>query len=364
MRIIFHYPLPLNSKATSASGIRPLKMLEAFKSLGFNVDVVDGYSDERKKTFSHIRTKIRKSIRYQFIYSESSTMPTALTDPHHLPIHPLIDFSFFRFCKRHGIPIGLFYRDIYWRFENYNREVNTSKAAFAKMFYWFDLLNYKNCLDRLFLPSLEMGAYVPLVNSARHCSLPPGHSVNTYDSYVGDCDSGRPLKLFYVGGMSSHYQMHKLFEVVGRMNGVQLTVCTRKSEWEAVRAEYPTVESNIHVVHESGEAMETLLKAADVALLFVKPQGYRSFVAPVKLYEYIGFHKPVIASEGTLAGRFVRDSQVGWAIPYEKEALANLLVRLQKRPGELKRAKENAAQIAPVHTWKARAKLVIKELCQ
>jgi glycosyltransferase involved in cell wall biosynthesis len=337
-------------------------MLEAFKSLGLNVDVIDGYSDERKKIFSYIREKIRKSIQYQFIYSESSTMPTALTDPHHLPTHPLIDFAFFSFCKRHGIPIGLFYRDIYWRFENYRREVNAFKATFAKMFYWFDLWNYKNCLDRLFLPSLEMGAYVPLVDSARHSALPPGHSVYANDSYVDDSDSDRPLKLFYVGGMSSHYQMHKLFEVIGRMNGVQLTVCTRKSEWEAVCAEYPTIESNIHVVHESGQAMEALLKAADVALLFVKPQEYWGFAAPVKLYEYIGFHKPVIASEGTLAGRFVQENEVGWTIPYEKEALANLLVRLQKRPGDLKRAKENAAQLAPVHTWEARARQVIKEL--
>ena len=40
INIIFHCPFVLNYSATSASGIRPIKMLEAFQDLGFNVDVL------------------------------------------------------------------------------------------------------------------------------------------------------------------------------------------------------------------------------------------------------------------------------------------------------------------------------------
>ena len=47
-RMIFHMPLPLNPQAKSASGIRPVKMLEAFKSLGYEVFEITGYSAERK----------------------------------------------------------------------------------------------------------------------------------------------------------------------------------------------------------------------------------------------------------------------------------------------------------------------------
>lgn len=47
--IIFHCPFILNPNAISASGIRPIKMLEAFKKLGFEVDVVSGSTSERKK---------------------------------------------------------------------------------------------------------------------------------------------------------------------------------------------------------------------------------------------------------------------------------------------------------------------------
>ena len=62
-----------------------------------------------------------------FLYSESSTMPTSLTEPHHMPTHPFLDFSFFYFCKRNGIKIGLFYRDIYWKFEIYKEKVHGIK---------------------------------------------------------------------------------------------------------------------------------------------------------------------------------------------------------------------------------------------
>ncbi len=60
MNIIFHHPLPLNPNATSASGIRPLKMLEAFRSLGYEVDVISGYSSERKKRIKEIKKKINE----------------------------------------------------------------------------------------------------------------------------------------------------------------------------------------------------------------------------------------------------------------------------------------------------------------
>ncbi len=113
MRIIFHHPLPLDSNARSASGIRPLRMLQAFKDLGCEVDLVTGHAAERKVAIKKIKQNIKNGVTYSFLYAESSTMPTTLTEPHHLPVNPLLDWRFFQFCKTRKIPIGLFYRDIY-----------------------------------------------------------------------------------------------------------------------------------------------------------------------------------------------------------------------------------------------------------
>ncbi|WP_192576535.1 glycosyltransferase [Halomonas lysinitropha] len=339
-------------------------MLEAFEKLGCDVDLVTGYSAERKCCILKVKEKIGKGKVYDFVYSESSTMPTILTDQHHFPLHPMIDWMFFRFCNKSNIPIGLFYRDIYWHFDSYGEGLSPIKVAVAKMAYRFDLWVYQKTLSRLYLPSMEMGAYVPKVDAEIMAALPPGHtSPKLSDSNKVKLRDGN-LKLFYVGGMSNHYQLHKLFRIVGKMPDVDLTVCTREAEWRAVRNGYPELTPNIHIIHETGERMEAHLKECDIAVLFVQPQEYREFASPVKLYEYLGFHKPVLASKGTLAGKFVHNNQVGWTLPYDETALGQLLRRLMEDPSEIMQIRETIGAVAEHHTWQARARQVIKDLAQ
>lgn len=360
MNIIFHYPLPLNSGARSASGIRPLRMLKAFQDLGCQVDVVSGYSKERKRAIKRIKENVRNGMEYQFVYSESSTMPTILTDPYHLPLHPLMDLLFFRFCRNHGIPVGLFYRDIYWRFEGYAKGLNPIKASVAKMAYWFDLWAYQSTLTKLYLPSLEMGCYVPIVDQNKFEALPPGHQISEQLPFRTEFSS--PLKLFYVGGMSDHYQMHKLFEVVNELPQVKLTICTREAEWQAVKNEYPNLGSNINVIHKVGREMEAFLNKCDVALLFVKPHEYWRFASPVKLYEYVGFGKPIVATIGTLAGAFVSEHKVGWALQYETRELKALFQELLNSPEQLTSLQADLGKVSQKHTWRSRAQQVLEGL--
>lgn len=362
-KIIFHHPLPLNLNATSASGIRPLKMLEAFHTLGYEVDIVAGYSSERRKSIKKIKNKIKSGVKYDFIYSESSTMPTILTDKHHLPLNPLLDFYFFRFCKSNNIKVGLFYRDIYWLFENYSKSVSLLKGRVAKLSYKYELHFYKRYLARLYLPSIKMGEYVPIVPSKIFSALPPGHDVyRPKDIKKQEHSSERKIKVFYVGGMSNHYQMHILFSVINQREDVELVVCTRESEWSAVKSEYPDLSKNIKIVHKSGEEMKALMTDSDIVSIFVKPQEYREFAAPVKLYEYLGNRKPIIASQDTLAGSFVSENKIGWSLPYEESALNSLFDELMCSPRLMIDIKQQMDIVAESHTWEARAKQVSKDL--
>lgn len=361
-KIIFHHPLPLNPNATSASGIRPLRMLDAFRSLGYQVDVVAGYSAERKVAINEIKKNIKSGVKYDFVYSESSTMPTVLTDPHHLPLHPLLDFSFFRFCKKNNIKTGLFYRDIYWLFDSYSKNLSWFKSTIAKLAYKYELYFYKRYLEKLYLPSLEMGKYVPIVPSEKFIALPPGH--DTELSTNSPSEQKDQLKLFYVGGMSDHYQMHTLFKVINERDDVEFTLCTRESEWQAVKDDYPDLSQNIKIVHKSGEAMQALMLASDAVSIFVKPQEYREFAAPVKLYEYLGNCKPIIATQGTLAGKFVSENKIGWSLPYAETALHELFDQLKANSKLLENVQQHMHKVAQNHTWQARAKQVVKDLTQ
>lgn len=363
MRIIFHHPLPLDRHAKSASGIRPLRMLQAFRELGCDVDIVCGYSAQRKEAIKKIKNNIAQGVHYVFVYSESSTMPTVLTDPHHLPLRPFLDFNFFRFCKVKNIPVGLFYRDIYWLFDVYGKGLNPLKVLVAKLAYRFDLWVYKKTLTKLYLPSLEMARYIPLVDAGIMAPLPPGHSAQKVA--IPPAQSAKwKMRLFYVGGMSSHYQLHKLFQAISEMPEIALTVCTREAEWQAVQDGYPRVTPNIKIIYETGAKMEAHLNESDIAVLFVQPEEYWEFASPVKLYEYLGFCKPVLASEGTLAGKFVQDNQVGWTLPYEETALKHLLNRLLENPAEILEIQSNLSAVAEHHSWQSRAQQVIKDLSQ
>ena len=338
-------------------------MLDAFRVLGHEVDVIAGYSIERKKAIKLIKNKIKSGTKYDFLYSESSTMPTILTDPHHLPLSPLLDFNFFKFCKKNNIKIGLFYRDIYWMFSNYDKNLNLLKKNVAKFSYKYELYFYKYLLTKLYLPSLEMGEYVPIVNPKLFSSLPPGHDIgNISDLKKQPKTHLNKLKVFYVGGMSDNYQMHTLIDVINNRDDVEFTLCTRASEWAAVKKEYPALSNNIKVVHENGAQMQVLMNASDVVSIFLKPQEYSAFAAPVKLYEYLGNRKPIIASQGMLAGKFVSDNKIGWSLPYDASSLNNLLTELNNSPEQLNTVQQYMNNVALEHTWQARAKQVIKDL--
>jgi len=356
--------MPLDEQAKSASGIRPVRMLEAFRQLGCEVDLVAGYTRERTQQIRRIKKAIRYGVKYAFIYSESSTMPTILTEKHHLPVNPFLDVSLFRLCQKHNIPSGLFYRDIYWRFENYGSKLSFLKRSFSIAAYWYDLFYYQKYLDKLYLPSLEMSAYVPLVKKERHEALPPGHSISPSQLQDSTANTSSKLNIFYVGGMSEHYQMHKLFEVLRELKGVQLTVCTREAEWASVQHEYLPIPNNIEIVHLNGTEMEERLRLADILSLFVRPSEYWAFASPVKLYEYIGHAKPIIATQGSLAGSFVEKNRLGWNLPYSTEALIKLLTNIRENPEALIKITDHMKGLAEQHTWQARAKKVIEDLAQ
>jgi glycosyltransferase involved in cell wall biosynthesis len=82
----------------------------------------------------------------------------------------------------------------------------------------------------------------------------------------------------------------------------------------------------------------------------------------VYLYEYLGFCKPILASEGTLAGRFVQERGVGWTVQYDVQEVKALLTKLLSNPEMKGPVLQNLERIAPNHSWQARAKQVIEDL--
>ena len=159
-KCIFHVPNYIDLHGTSGSSIRPRKMLEAFISCGYKVDYVMGYGLERKRKIQVIKEQIRAGTQYDFVYSESSTMPTLLTEKNHIPKYPNLDFGFLKYCRKHGIKIALFYRDIQWKFSVYRDNVVWYKRLFSIPLYKYDLWKYQNLVDVFYLPTQQMASYL------------------------------------------------------------------------------------------------------------------------------------------------------------------------------------------------------------
>lgn len=357
-KIIFHTPYPLNYEGKAASAIRPVKMRLAFEELGFEVIEVTGRAAERKQAIKDLKRRIRAGERFEFLYSESSTMPTALTEPHHLPTHPFMDLRFLRFCRSHGIPTGLFYRDIYWKFPDYLKAVGPLVATGTRALYHLDLLLYRAAVTRIFLPSLHMATEIPFTDPARCAALPPASDVVEMPR-VDD-----PASMFYVGGLGDYYRLHECVKAIDAVPEAQLVLCTSAKLWNGLKAEYEPLMTQGHtkVVHENGPGLRPFYEHSAIGTLFMEPISYREFAAPLKFYEYLGHGRPVIAVEGSLVAGIIEETGAGWVLPYEAEALVSLLTHLRNNPQEYKTAADRAEQVRHDNTWLARARQAAAEL--
>jgi glycosyltransferase involved in cell wall biosynthesis len=255
--------------------------------------------------------------------------------------------------------VGLFYRDIYWKFPQFETGLSRLKLSAARYFYRADLRAYLNSVDTLFLPSRRMAKYLPEENQSQVAPSPPGATLRAPAKRM----SSKPLSLLYVGGIGYGYQLHKCVSAVTLVPDTHLIICTREAEWSEHQNSY-NIESNVRVevVHKSAHSLDDLYASADICVLFLKVDEYRDFAAPVKLYEYLGAGKPVIVSEGCLAAEIIKQTGAGWVVEYDELALSNLLIYLSNNPQEVHAKSQIAISLGKKQTWVSRARIIANHL--
>ena len=360
-RCIYYIPFHIDTNTKSGTNIRPIKMLEAFEKIGYEVDNVVGYAEDRKIKIKEIKENIKKGVKYDFLYTESSTMPTLLTEKNHLPLHPFFDFNFFNYCRKNGIKVGLFYRDMHWKFHFYNKNVSFIKRNFAKLFYKYDLYKYRKVIDVFYTSTFGYKKYLPkkLINNIEYKLLPPGCMSANYVEANND-----KFTIFYVGGISDElYDFRLLFKVVSKIKDVKLIVCCREKDWENVKDKYEKyLNENILIIHKSGEELEEYYAKADVYALLYDYNSYRDICVPYKVFEYLAHNKPIIANSNTAVSEYIKENGIGFVVDYDEEKIKKLLIDLKNNPDKLKRIIDNQRNIIFKNTWKDRAFQVSNDL--
>ena len=368
--MIFHAPFPLQPDRVAASMLRPLAMRRAFADLGYRVMNVTGYAAQRRRAMTRVRAALAAGARIEFVYSENATIPNALTEPRHLPVHPLLDVAFFRHCRRSGVPVGVFYRDVYWRFPRFREGINPVLEAGLQATYRSELMAFERVGLHLFLPSQAMARHVPHVDPVRMSALPPGapdvaatrRDSDGWDD--GGDEDGKELELLFVGVLQDNYRLDACLRAVIATPGTRVTLCVRQETWETSRDHYAPLlpAGRAQVVHRSGAELEPLYRRADLGVLFTEPNPYWDFAVPYKLYEYLAHELPVIAVRGTQTGRLVEEMGIGWVLSYDAGALGDLLRHLREAPEEIEAVRRRMRAVLPDQTWQARARTVVQVL--
>jgi glycosyltransferase involved in cell wall biosynthesis len=91
---------------------------------------------------------------------------------------------------------------------------------------------------------------------------------------------------------------------------------------------------------------------------------YTSFVLPIKLWDYLSYGKPIVATEVTETARLLKAAGAGILTPDTPEGLAEGIVRMLTEDGLAERcaAAARAYAVAPDNTWDARARTVLETL--
>lgn len=365
-RCIFHIPYQIDSNVKSGTNIRPMKMKQAFEENGYLVEYISGYGTERKAQINKIKRNIRNGIKYDFLYSESSTMPTLLTEKNHLPRYPFLDFNFFKFCKKNGIKIGLFYRDIQWKFDIYTQNIKWFKKIISIPMYKYDLYKYRSLVDVFYLPTEEMKEYLKDESKLLLKSevLMPGCVSYIPKKKKNQFRKGDTLEILYVGGVDKIYDLSIFFETIKKIDAkVHAYVCCRQNEWRKAFNKYDKALSDrVTIIHESGSGLEKYYEMVDICCAFAGEGEYMKMAMPVKIFEYLGHEIPIIATKNTVAGNFVDEKQIGWSVDYSEKALEMCLKHIINNSNIIDQIKLNEKCIREDHTWTARAKQVINDL--
>ncbi len=356
-KIIFHYAGPFYEEENNAEKIRPKRMYEAFKNLGYDITLMIGSYSERNKIFQNIKNNIEE---YSFIYSENRTLPLRLSGKKHLPILlKNCDFKLFKLAKKKDIPIGVFYRDIYWDYPSFKEEVGYFKHLLSIPFYHEELKFYSKYANITFVPSKSFIHRVEKKYSANYIPLFPGCEVIKLDEVL---NVEKKINAIYVGSIRPPF--YDISDLIDKMSNIQtsnlsLTIITRERDYNNTK-HYYKFSTNVEVLHLTGNKLKEKLQESNISIINLSTVAYMELCMPMKLFEAIGAGLPIVSYGDNPVSDYVKENNIGWVV--DEKSKENIFAKLLQNPQEIMDKTKKVCEIRKKHTWEKRAEQVIKNL--
>lgn len=354
-KILLYFPYKLRDNI-SGSSLRPNMMTDAFrryaKNAGKELIVVSGTTNERKKMVKNFDKKFLSEIDY--CYFENATLPFWLTDKDKMPRSIFWETKFLRNLKKQKIPIGIFYRDVYWKFKDYY-PLKGFKLFIMTRIYNKEKSFYDGIASKIFLPSISMNDFCNFKTET--FGLPPGiadilPTENKFDKKT----------LFYVGSLNENSGLNDIINILKIIEKYNLDfnvkiVCPKKDKVkEKEKFKIMANFSNVEIKHLHGKELKKEYNNVSIAVIPRKVNSYNSFAMPIKLFEYIENGLPIISSNVTETAKFIEDNSIGYVYK-DHEHLIEVLNKISNSDNYLNLL-NNINDIKEDNSWESRVLLI------
>ncbi|MEH7480478.1 glycosyltransferase, partial [Neobacillus drentensis] len=275
-----------------------------------------------------------------------------------VPQKPFIDSKVMKFLKGKNIPVGVFYRDVYWKFDELY-PLKGIKKTIMQSIYRREEKFYEKFCDVIFLPSDAMGKYVSIPK--RKVALPPGGTPMNIDVIREKTDG--PSRGLYVGGINNEdyglFLLLDALEIANKQKMVcDLTVVCRQEEFNGLPDEKKKrlTDLNVTIKHISGRALNELYKEMDFAFIPRYKSTYNDFSVPVKLVEYLSNELPVVATNCEAQKDIIESDRYGLICEDKPASMAEVISQMSQEYLEYRMNIKKT--FIEKHSWLARVEMI------
>ena len=247
----------------------------------------------------------------------------------------------------------------------YSRKIWWKQFA-AQKFYEYDIRQYEKYVDRFYLPSLTLADQIgsEKLKKISALLLPGAENLSVKDKdYTHRNFAEKPLCIFYTGGLREHYRFSALLKAVARTEYCIMILCCRERDWMLEKDKYePFLSDKIRVIHKYNDELEPYYEEADIGALYYENSGYMDMAIPFKSFEYLAYEIPAIVTTNTAIGDFTEKNGSGWVIPYNEDAVCELLNEVIRNPRLINEKRRNCAEAKRENLWICRAETVENDI--
>lgn len=338
---------------SSGSGVRTFRIYNAFINLGYEVKLLEGQQNKRQLR--------KKNVKEIISWLDSNTPDLCYVEPPTGPFFNKIDLNLLKKLHEMRVPIGLFYRDFYWKFPKWAwKDMPLWKKTILRKMHVRDLRIFKKCCDVIYFPSDECMRFMEYVNFKNTKVLPPGCIEPNDNIKIG------AKEIFYAGGVREADGVDELLIALNNINNkgynIKLNLVTKKNELIHLKNQELLKKEWINLYEASGDDLTPIYAKCDLGLLPRRRHFYMDMAIPVKVLEYMSNGLPVISTDCPAIARFIRKNKSGIVCREGPKSIEKAIIKYYTNKQIYLELIENVKEAALKNTWEKRVEQIIDDL--